>query len=57
MKPRLLQTVPPRPLTEADFETSMVHEFRATLAGRDGCSCRLCRRVDRALASETRRPS
>ncbi len=56
MKPRILQTVPPRPLTEADFETSMVHEFRATLAGRDGCFCRLCKRVDAALAETRRAP-
>ncbi len=54
MKPRLLQTVRPKPLTAADFDKAALHEARNALAGREECACRLCARVAAELAVEGR---
>ena len=54
MKPGTLRMSLPAHLKAADLEKTALHEARAALAGKEECRCRLCKRVDAALATEGR---
>jgi hypothetical protein len=38
--------------TLAELEKAALHDARAALAGREECTCKVCRKVEAALAAE-----
>jgi hypothetical protein len=38
--------------TSAELERAAVHDAKAALAGKDECTCRVCRKVAAALEAE-----
>jgi len=46
---------PPSMPTLAELEKAAVHDARAILAGREECLCRVCLKVEAALAAEQKK--